>query len=117
MKKIELYQFGQMRVEGKIHANDLIILPGKIIDNWRREKGHLLQLKDIEIVEKNITNYRYLIVGCGFNNRMKIHKEIFDWIQKNDIIFFYGNSNDIVKVYNETIERSKNLVALFHLTC
>ena len=117
MNRIEQYQFGKLIINGKEYTQDLIITPTKIINNWRRNKSHLLTLNDLKDVIDEIESYRYFICGCGNYNRMKIADEVFDKLRTLDILYLHGKTQDIIKVFNDAIERGKSFVAAFHLTC
>jgi hypothetical protein len=42
MPRIEGYRFGRIVVDGEEQTRDVIVLPDRIVTNWRREDGHNL---------------------------------------------------------------------------
>jgi hypothetical protein len=114
---IKGYSFGKMDINGKIYKKDLIIGKDKIYENWRREKGHLLQLKDMETILS--LNPDIIIVGQGFFGMMKISKEVIDKLEKSGIEYYFEKSGKAVKLYNRLLKEKpeKNIIASFHLTC
>lgn len=110
---IEEYDFGRMKIDGKIFTKDLIILPNRIIENWWREEGHLLKLSDIfEVFE---IKPEFLIIGQGAYGLMKISEEVIDKLNEYKIKYYTSNTFEAVKKFNELNIQKK--VGVFHLTC
>ena len=110
--KITSYSFGEIIVEGKKYTSDLIIFPHKIIDNWWREKGHLLQLSDLEkVIEYNPD---ILVIATGKYGKMNVSNEVIDKLQEKNIKVHIYKTNIAVKEYNK-IDGKK--VCAIHLSC
>lgn len=112
---IDSYQFGEIVVDGKKYHNDLIILPDKIIDNWWREKGHLLQIEDL----KPVIDYQpdILVIGTGANGLMKVDQGTDSLLQENNIKPIIEPTGSAWKTYNQLAKKDKSVAAAFHLTC
>ncbi len=114
---IQDYSFGKIKINNKNYNKDLIILKEKIIDNWWREKGHLLQLKDTD----NILNIEpeIIIIGTGFFGFMKVSREVIEELNKKGINYYIEKTGKAVKIYNDLIEKfpNKKIVAAFHISC
>jgi hypothetical protein len=111
--KIEHYEFGKLVIDGKIFTSDLIILGDKIIENWWREEGHLLQIHDIfEVLE---FKPEILIIGTGANGLMKVSENLTNKLKVEKIEFFILKTKEAVKKFNEI--GNKKVAAIFHLTC
>ncbi len=117
MQKIISLESGLLRLDNREYAQDLIIVPNRIICPWRRKKGHLLQLDDCIEIKDEMLHYRYIVIGCGFQSAMHISKEFFNWMKQNGILYFYGNTADAGEIYNDAVGRGKDMIAMFHLTC
>ncbi|RLE82999.1 MAG: hypothetical protein DRJ36_00055, partial [Thermoprotei archaeon] len=69
MFRVNDYKFGEIVVEGKVYSKDLILLPGRIVENWWRREGHELCLDDLKEVLKE--DIEVLVVGTGYYGFMK----------------------------------------------
>jgi len=68
--RIDAYSFGMIVINGVTYTRDIIILPDRVISNWRRQNGHLLIPEDIhEVLD---LSPEILIVGTGSFDRLKI---------------------------------------------
>ena len=68
--EIQTYQFGQMSVDGKLHTQDLILLPDRVVAKWWRKDGHRLDVEDLrEIID---ASPEVLVVGTGAYGLMKV---------------------------------------------
>ena len=110
--KIQEYSFGKMNIDGKIYAEDLIIFPDKIKDNWWRKEGHLLQLNDLNEVWNNC---KKLIIGKGYDGMMEISNDVKKKCKELRIKLVFGKTKEMVKEYNNS-DKEKT-IAGFHLTC
>jgi len=110
---IEEYEFGRMKIDGKVYKKDLIILQDKIIDNWIREEGHFLQTQDLfEIFQSKLD---ILIIGTGAYGLMKVSDDLIKKLNNMKIDYFIVNTNEAVRKFNDIKDRIK--VGAFHLTC
>lgn len=110
---IDSYDFGRMEINGKLYKKDLIILPDKIIDNWWREEGHLLQISDLfEVFE---IKFDILIIGTGAYGFMKISEDLIEKLNDMKIEYYILETPKAVKKFNEIKNKIKS--GAFHLTC
>ena len=111
--KINSYSFGKIVLSKQEYISDLIIFPDKIIDNWRREKGHLLQKKDIN----SIINYNpeKLIIGTGKNGKMRVSKSLLNELYEKNITTEIYKTDKAVKKYNNS--NNENIICALHLSC
>lgn len=111
--KIDFYSFGKISISKKEYNSDLIIFPDKILDNWWREKGHLLQENDLkEVIEFEPDK---LIIGTGQNGRMKVPSFLINKLNKQNITTEVYKTDTAVKKYNK--REGDNIVCALHLTC
>lgn len=113
---IEEFGFGMITVDGYAYGKDLIILPRTVIENWHREEGHLLQLKDIEAHIQDVT-MDVLVVGTGKFGFLKIHPDIHIYVHENKIDFYHAALDKAVDKFNDLLTSGKRVVGVFHLTC
>jgi len=113
MDMIESYRFGKISIKGKIYRNDILIFNNEIKE-WWRERGHDLQIKDLEwIVSKKP---EILIIGTGAYGILKVSKEVRDYLNSLKIETKIEKTKKACKLYNE-LEVKRKAAAAFHLTC
>jgi hypothetical protein len=44
---IDSYDFSRITINGKHYTTDILVFPEKIKADWRRKKGHSLQIADL----------------------------------------------------------------------
>lgn len=114
MKQIESYSFGKMVVDGKSYTADLIIYPDRVDDSWWRKQGHLLQIEDLrEILE---AEPEILIIGTGAAGIMRVPSALRKQLEEKNIQLYIERTGKAVEIFN-TLDKSKKVVAAFHLTC
>ncbi|MDA3792275.1 MAG: MTH938/NDUFAF3 family protein [Elusimicrobia bacterium] len=111
--EIANYSFGNITIDGKKYGSDILIYEGNI-ETWWREKGHLIQLTDIENIWKS--NPSKLIVGCGVSNGMKVSPEVKKECKKRETELITVKTDEAVKLFNSQSPGIK-VAAGFHLTC
>ncbi|MEA1993255.1 MAG: MTH938/NDUFAF3 family protein [Euryarchaeota archaeon] len=110
---IENYRFGRICIDGREYTNDLLIFEGNIKE-WWRERGHLLQIKDLEwIIDKTPDA---LIIGTGAYGLLKVPKEVRDHTHSMGIELKTEKTEKACELYNE-LRNEKKLGAGLHLTC
>ena len=113
---IEEYNFGEMVIDGETYRKDLIISKNRVIPNWWRDEGHVLQLNDIsESIEKNTGGT--LIVGTGKFGMMKVSNEVKSFCQSNDITLIARKTGKAVELFNQYSNEGNPVMGAFHLTC
>jgi len=113
---INSYRFGQIVINQIHYEKDVIVFPGHVQENWRREKGHLLKQKDIESAFEKVQP-EVLIVGTGHLGAMKIDPELIRFIEKEGISLYAEKTGKAVKLYNRLILLHDKVLGAFHLTC
>ncbi len=109
--KVGDYDFGKIKIDGKTYENDVIIFPDQIKDGWWRKQGHLLQTKDIKEVFS--AKPKKLIIGTGYNGRMKIDDKVKQKAEELNIKLIIKKSTKACKIFN----KEKDAVLAIHLTC
>jgi len=112
---IEHYKFGNMVINGQSYDKDLLIYDGTVLPNWWRDKGHLLQLSDLDAVLQETPEV--VLIGTGKFGMMRINKEVTDYFEQKGIDAYFEKTAKAVARYNELINSGKQVVAGFHLTC
>ncbi len=125
--KISNYKFGEMEIDDEVYTEDLILMNDMVYQNWRRERGHNLVVKDLETVLKHKPDL--IVLGTGAHGQMKVPEEtIRELKEEHDVDLEYYPSTEAVEKYNDYIEENteyleeesktdKLIVGAFHLTC
>ena len=114
MKNIDHYKFGEMIIDDKSFHRDLIILPDKIIQNWRRKEGLRLILADISDIP--LSQIECLIIGTGKFGMMKVDENVISEMNDKRIECIIEKTGKAVDEYNSIIQY-KIVIVAFHLTC
>src|SRR2546425_9859078 len=83
MSRIEDYEFGKVTVDGNEQRKDLIVLPGRVVSNWRRKDGHSLVMEDLEEVPDDLPEL--LILGTGHDGQMRPKPQTIDELRERGI--------------------------------
>lgn len=115
MPLIQDYTFGSIKINDRIFAKDLIVLPEEIFPNWWRVEGHKLSLDDLkQIFHKNLD---FLIIGTGYSGLMKVPENVVEELTKKGLKVFLLNSSRAVEKFNELSVQNKKTALAIHLTC
>jgi len=113
--KVESYGFGRIRIDGKTYHEDLIILPDRVLESWRRARGHELRLDDLkEVLEADID---CLVIGTGYYGMVKVLDEVAEYFEKKGVEVVIKPSREACEAYNERVDAGKRVALALHLTC
>ncbi|MFC1821642.1 MTH938/NDUFAF3 family protein [Thermodesulfobacteriota bacterium] len=112
---IESFGFGWLMINGQRHRSDLVIFPdGRILEPWRRKKGHRLGRDDIP--ELIASGPELIIAGTGVSGQVRPDKGLQNELAKEGIEFVSAPNEDATTLFNESYTK-KRVGACFHLTC
>ncbi len=111
---IDSYSFGNIVVDGEKYADDVIIFPDHVKDNWWRKEGHILHPKDLNEVMD--ASPEVLVVGTGASGRMKVPASTQEFIESRGIELIVEKSESACETYND-LSDERDIVAAIHLTC
>ncbi len=115
MNIVEHYEFGKIRINGKIYTRDLIIMPWRIVENWWRKEGHRVQMEDLkEIMNEEIS---YFIIGTGYYGRVNVDRDVIEFFERRGVRVILKESEEAVKDYNKFAKEGKKVALGIHLTC
>jgi hypothetical protein len=112
--QIKSYRFGKIEIGDATYLKDVMILPGRVIPDWWREKGHSLSPKDLKVVFTQ--KPEVLIIGLGRHSRMKIPEATKEFILAEGIELIALPTQEACEHYNRIAGRV-NVIAALHLTC
>ena len=113
MGRINGYRFGRLTVDGREVTRDVIVLPGRVIENWLRHEGHELAWVDLEDVADELPER--LVVGTGAEQRMRPDPEVLDLLKERGVEVECLPTDRAVARFAE-LDPATTAAAL-HLTC
>lgn len=113
--KIDSYHFGEIVIDGKEYKNDVMIYRNKV-EGWWRERGHYLQLKDLDWLLEQVPPPEVLILGKGRYGLMTVPDEVVNLLKERGIEVMVKNTKEACQTYNELSDK-KRVAAALHLTC
>jgi hypothetical protein len=113
--KIDGYSFGRIVINGTVYDSDVIICPDRVIDNWWREEGHSLSLKDLESVL--MLQFDCLVIGTGMYGMMDVPNALHRDLTSRGIELVVASTGEACKRYNRIVSKDNTTIGAFHLTC
>jgi hypothetical protein len=111
--RIEDYSFGRIVLDGEEFAADIILLPRRILPDWRRRDGHALVLEDLREVLDELPER--LIVGTGAAGRMRPDESMIDALAARGVEVEAMPTAEAVRRFAR-LDAERTAAAL-HLTC
>ena len=112
---ITSYQFGSITIDGKRYDFDVKIVGGKVVPDWWRSQGHLLQVEDITDILAE--RPEVLVVGQGASGNMRLAADVEETLAKYSIRLIAENSGHAVDELNRLSKEGVSVAGAFHLTC
>jgi hypothetical protein len=114
--RIEGYRPGRVVVDGVEHGRDVIVLPGRVVGDWRRASGHSLVVEDLEGVLEDLPPR--LIVGCGYAGRLEPDPGVVEALARRGVEVEAMPTDRAVTRYAEAEAADPaGVAAALHLTC
>jgi hypothetical protein len=113
MPRIEGYRFGHVVVDGEEQTRDVIVLPDRVVTNWRRADGHRLVLSDLGDVLEELPER--LLIGTGAYGQMQAVPETLERLRRRGIEVEALPTGEAVHRYGALDPR--RTAAALHLTC
>ncbi len=112
--RIEHYAFGTVTIDGTTYRSDVIVLPDRVVPDWRRKEGHSLALDDLsEIVAHAPAT---LVVGTGASGAMDVPRETVAALEALGVEVITRPTGEAVETYNRLAPDGR-VAAGLHLTC
>jgi hypothetical protein len=112
---IEQYSFGNMVINGVSYRNDVKIIQGKVVSEWWRKRGHLVDIDDIQDILKSKPDI--LVLGKGSPGQMKSSEALRKFLKNNGIELIEEKTSHAFKTFNRLFHKGENVSAGFHLSC
>jgi len=111
--RVEEYRFGRIVVDGQEETADVIVLPDRVVRNWRRREGHSLVLEDLDGVVDELPER--LVIGTGANGRLRPDPVTLELLRQRGIEVEALPTDEAVRRFQE-LDPAATAAAL-HLTC
>lgn len=112
---IENYAFGRIVVAGTVYSNDIKIVQGKVIPDWWRRRGHLVEPADVEDILAARPDA--LVIGKGKPGLMKVSVRLRDLLDESGIRLIEKKTTKAIDIFNGLLKQGDNVAAGFHISC
>jgi hypothetical protein len=112
--KIDSYRFGHIVIDGQVYSRDVIIVPDRVIRDWWRGSGHVLDPDDLRYVFE--ASPKVLVVGQGSVSRMQVLDNTIQALKEAGIELISLPTKEACQKYNE-VRTLYDAAAALHLTC
>jgi len=112
---IEHFSFGKIIVNGISFTNDIKIVQGRVVPEWWRKRGHLVDVEDIKDIIQ--LNPDILVIGKGEPGQMRSSGALQEIFRNNGIVLIEEKTSKAVETFNRLWKEGKNVSAGLHLSC
>lgn len=111
---INSYKFGSIVIDGKEYTADVKIIGGNVIANWWRKEGHSICKEDIlDVLD---AQPEVFVLGTGAYGLVVVPRDFKAMLKAQRIELVAKPTAKAVEAYN-SLARTRNVAAGFHLTC
>ena len=112
---IQSYRFGHIKIDGQAYRNDVKLIGEKVLPDWWRSQGHLVQIKDVQdLIDANAEFY---VFGTGAYGAMRVADSVTSELESRGGKVIIEPTESACNTYNLLVEQGKSVVAGFHLSC
>ncbi len=112
---IEQYSFGNIVVNSVKYINDMKIVQGKVVPEWWRQRGHFVDVDDIQDILQSGPDI--VVLGKGSPGMMKATRALHEFLKDRNITLIEEKTTKAVETFNRLLKEGQNTAAGFHLTC
>ena len=112
--KIQSYKFGELKIDGTVYENDLIITEKSIQENWQRKSSHILHSDDLATILAH--EPEHVIIGTGLLGLMKVSVEAKKKLREQNIKIKVLKTKRAIKSY-KSLKNKENVILALHITC
>jgi hypothetical protein len=112
---IEGYHFGSITIDGKHYQADVKIIGKRVVADWWRQQGHVLDAFDVDDILS--ARPEYLVVGRGSPGNMAVAENLRESLAAVGIELIDEPTSRAVKTFNRLRAEGKRVAGAFHLTC
>jgi hypothetical protein len=112
---IEQYSFGDIVVNSVRYTNDMKIVQGKVVPEWWRQRGHSVDVDDIQDILQSGPDI--VVLGKGSPGMMKATRALREFLKDQNIKLIEEKTAKAVETFNRLLKEGQDIAAGFHLTC
>ena len=113
--KIQSYHFGHIEIDGKAYRNDVKLVGDKVVPDWWRSRGHLVEPKDVKDLLD--ADAEVCIFGTGAYGAMRVSSAVKSAFKGRGVKVVLEKTESACDTYNRLTKEGKKVVAGFHLSC
>ena len=114
-RMITEFSFGRMAVNGQICNSDIKIVAGKLVSDWWRKSGHLVEIEDVQDI-LNVSP-EVLVIGTGAPGYMRMSDALRRRLEENNIELIVEPTARAVETFNRLSKEGRRVCAGFHVGC
>jgi hypothetical protein len=111
---IDSYSFGNIVINNKIYASDVIVFPDRVDPSWWRKEGHYLNKEDLSTIIE--AKPEIVIIGTGQSGVMEVPRDTVVFLESHGIKVYIEKTGLAVNLFNSQ-PKDKTVIGAFHLTC
>ena len=113
---IDSYSFGNIRINGRDYARDVILLGNDVIGPWWREAGgHIYAVQDF--AELLAAAPDVVVLGTGYFGRVTVLDETLVAFADVGTEVVVERTRAAVEAFNRIVSEGREVAAALHLTC
>ena len=112
---IQSYRFGYVQIDGKDYRNDVKLIGKRVVPEWWRSQGHLVQVKDVKDLLSE--DAEICVFGTGAYGSMRVSDSVMSEFQNRGVKVLIEKTESACNMYTRLLQDGKKVVAGFHLTC
>ena len=109
---IESYRFGHIKIDSQSYRKDIKLIGEKVLPDWRRSQGHLVQVKDVQdLIDAEA---EFCVFGTGAFGAMRIADSVTSELESRGRKVMIEPTESACNIYNRLVREGKLIVAGFH---
>jgi hypothetical protein len=112
---IERYSFGSITVDGRLYSSDLKIIGNRVIADWWRQSGHVVDVDDVRDILA--AGAEVVVFGTGSSGLMRVEDRLRAELEARGITLVAEPTAAAVDIFNRLLAEGRDVAAGFHLTC
>ena len=113
--EIQSYHFGHIQIDGKAYRNDVKLIGARVVPDWWRSRGHLVEPKDVQDLLS--ADAEVCIFGSGAYGGLRVSAAAKSAFESRGVRVLVEKTESACNLYNRLSKEGKKVVAGFHLSC
>ena len=109
------FSFGRIVANGQTCNNDIKIVQGSLVPDWRRKSGHTVEIEDVQ--DALDTDPEILVIGQGQPGYMQISDALREYLAKKSVTLVEGPTAKAIDTFNRLFQEGRRVSGGFHVGC